>query len=158
MHLYGLTLGFLLPSLAFNAVAIPSALSSTPHLSPRNPSTNYLSERTDSLNSLLYIRDADEPSHAHAHGHSHGHANAAPIVQLNETEVLLYHAPTPPSYWSIDMDDHSSGETRYPTLMTLHALFMMLAFFGALPAGLFWSPPFTTTLLMVHSRNCSSFC
>ena len=136
MHLYGLTLSFLLPSLALYApdyaVAVPSVVSSSTNFAPRNPSSPDLSERTDVVSSLLYTRDSDE----HHHGHSHGHANAAPIVELNETEVLLHHAPTPPSYWSIDIDDHTSGETRYPTLMVLHALFLMLAFFGALPAGL----------------------
>ncbi|KAI0254928.1 hypothetical protein BJV78DRAFT_886943 [Lactifluus subvellereus] len=136
MHLYGLTLGLLLPSLALyaadHAVAVPSLISPPANFAPRNPSSSDLSERTDVVSSLLdlYVRDGDE------HGHGHGHANAAPIVELNETEVLLHHAPTPPSYWSIDIDDHTSGETRYPTLMVLHALFLTLAFFGALPAGI----------------------
>ncbi|KAI0303853.1 hypothetical protein BC826DRAFT_1089177 [Russula brevipes] len=68
--------------------------------------------------------------------HGHGHENAAPIVELNETEVLLYHAPTPPSYWSIDIDGLDPGKTRHPGLMALHASFMTLAFLGALPAGI----------------------
>ena len=137
MHLYGLTLGFLLPSLALyavdHAVAVPSVIA---NFAPQNPPSSDLSKRTDVVS---YSRDGDE----HGHGHGHGHGNAAPIVELNETEVLLHHAPTPPSYWSIDIDDHTSGETRYPTLMVLHALFLTVAFFGALPAGLSWSPPFS---------------
>jgi hypothetical protein len=130
MHLYGLTLGLLLPSLALYAtdyaLAIPYTVSSSPNLASRNPAD--LSGRTDVINSFPYVRDGDHPNHGH------GHAHPAPIIQLNETEVLLHHAPTPPSYWSLDIDN-TSGETRYPTLMILHALFMILAFFGALPAG-----------------------
>jgi hypothetical protein len=137
MHLYGLTLGLLLPSLALYAtdyaLAIPYTAPFPSNLAPRNPTD--LAGRTDVINSLLYIRDGDHPNH------DHGHAHAAPIVQLNETEVLLHHAPTPPSYWSLDIDN-SSGETRYPTLMISHALFMILAFFGALPAGSSASLPF----------------
>ncbi|KAH9998402.1 hypothetical protein BJV77DRAFT_1058788 [Russula vinacea] len=103
MHVYGLTLVFLLPSIALYAadsvVAGPSAID----------------------NEL---------------GHGHNHGNAAPVVQLNETELLLYHDPTPPSYWSIDIDDPDSGDKRHPSLMVLHSLFMMFAFLGALPAGI----------------------
>ena len=68
----------------------------------------------------------------HAHGHNH---HAQPIVQLNETDLLLYHAPTPPSYWSLDIDNIHPEEPRYPALMGLHILSMSAAFFGALPAG-----------------------
>ena len=126
MHLYGLTLGFLLPSLALYtadyAVAVPSLIASQVDLAPWNG----LSKRE------LYIRDGDE------HGHGHGHGNVAPIVELNETDVLLTHAPTPPSYWSIDVDGYRSGEAGHPGLMALHAIMMTLAFFGALPAGQRW--------------------
>jgi hypothetical protein len=127
MHLYGPTLAFLLPSLALYAadsvIAVDRAI--------RNPSSQDLAYRDadDSFPPLLYDRDGD-------HGHNHG--NAAPIVQLNETEVLLHHAPTPPSYWSIDFDDPDPGNARHPSLMVLHSLFMMLAFLGALPAGSSW--------------------
>jgi hypothetical protein len=135
MHLYGLTPAFLLSSFALYAadsvIATPSAIASSADLFVRDPSYSDLTERprsgVGSPSRLLYVRDGNE------HDHGHGHA---PIVQLNETEVLLYHAPTPPSYWTVDIDEHDSGNTRHPSLMALHALFMMLAFFGALPAGL----------------------
>jgi hypothetical protein len=138
MHLHGPTLAFLLPSsilyAANSVIATPSAIASSADLFVRDPSYSDLTERprsgVNSPSRLLYVRDGDE----HDHGHGHGHM--APIVQLNETEVLLYHAPTPPSYWTVDIDEHDSGNTRHPGLMALHALFMMLAFFGALPAGL----------------------
>jgi hypothetical protein len=68
-------------------------------------------------------------------GHSHHDSHSAPLGQLNETEVLMYHAPTPPSYWTIDIDDHNPGVSRYPGLMILHGLLMSLAFFVALPVG-----------------------
>ena len=136
MHLHGLTLGFLLPPLALYATDYAVAVPSSPvDLATRNPSSG-LSGREDvgASFSLLYIRDGGE----HGHGHGHGKASVAPIVELNETDVLLDHAPTPPSYWSIDIDRHG-GETRHPGLMALHGLMMMLAFFGALPAGQPWS-------------------
>ena len=126
MHLFGLTFAFLLPSLVQYTAAIPSAIAPS-------PDSYDLSDRVndhDSFSALLYGRDGDE------HGHSHG--NAAPIVHLNETEVLLYHDPTPPSYWSIDIDDPDSDSARHPSLMVLHSLFMTFAFLGALPAGSSW--------------------
>jgi len=99
-------------------------------LAERNPFSQDLSDRVDHSLPPLFERDGDE------HGHDHGHGHAAPLVELNETEVLLYHVPTPPSYWSIDIDDPDSGSARHPSLMLLHSLFMMLAFFVALPAGI----------------------
>src|SRR5882762_4975805 len=67
--------------------------------------------------------------------HSHHTSHAAPLVELNETEVSMYHSPTPPSYWTIDIDDHDTDVSRYPELMILHGLLMSLAFFVALPMG-----------------------
>jgi hypothetical protein len=149
MHLYGPTLAFLLPSFALYAadsvLAIPSAIVSPAELFVRNPSSPDLTRRlglgVGDSSPLLYVRDGDELGHGHGHGHGHG--NAAPIVQLNETEILLYHAPTPPSYWSIDIDidEPDPGNTRHPSLMAVHAVFMTLAFLGALPAGLSWPAP-----------------
>ncbi|KAI0751517.1 hypothetical protein C8Q80DRAFT_1099143 [Daedaleopsis nitida] len=78
---------------------------------------------------FLLPRDGD-----HAHG-GHGH-HARPIAELNETEVTLYHDPTPLSYYWIDIMESPVDETRYPGLMGLHILSMSLAFFGALPIGI----------------------
>lgn len=75
----------------------------------------------------LVRRDDD-----HMHGHNH---HAEPVLELNETELLLYHAPTPPSYWDIDFVEHEPDVSRYPGFMGLHIVFMSLAFFGALPVG-----------------------
>jgi hypothetical protein len=144
MHLHGLTLAFLLPSLALyaadSAIAIPSEIASPADLLARNPTYPGLMERAPEAVGdsppLLYVRDGDEDVHGHGHGHGHGHA--APIVQLNESEILLDHAPTPPSYWTIDIDESHPGNNRHPSLMALHALFMIFAFLGALPAGLSW--------------------
>ncbi|PCH41301.1 hypothetical protein WOLCODRAFT_137309 [Wolfiporia cocos MD-104 SS10] len=63
---------------------------------------------------------------------SHGQ----PLLVLNETEITMYHQPTPPSYWTIDLVDKLPGEHRYPWLMAVHVLSMSSAFFGALPAGI----------------------
>jgi hypothetical protein len=143
MHLYGLTLAFLLPSLALYAPVSVTAISPV-DLAERNPSSQDLSDRVDdSFPPLLFERDGDE--HGHGHGHVHGHA--APLVELNETEFLLHHSPTPPSYWSIDIDDPDPGNARHPSLMLLHCLFMMLAFFGALPAGSSWHTPIVASLV-----------
>ncbi|KAJ8595304.1 hypothetical protein M405DRAFT_909338 [Rhizopogon salebrosus TDB-379] len=62
--------------------------------------------------------------------------HGAPLTELNETEILQWHAPTPPSYWSIDIDDRDPSVLRYPGLMALHMVFMTLAFFVALPVGI----------------------
>ena len=49
----------------------------------------------------------------------------------------MYHSPTPPSYWSIDVDDpYNSDNPQRPGLMAAHVVFMSLAFFVALPAGI----------------------
>ena len=70
-----------------------------------------------------------------SHGHGgHGH-HAQPLTELNETEVTMYHDPTPDSYYWIDFVASPNDEPRYPGLMGMHALFMSLAFFGALPIG-----------------------
>lgn len=125
MRLHGL---LLVPFVAL--YVIDSVIAVPPNLVDRNPSPQELSDKVSFP--LLYGRDGGE------HGHGHGHGSAAPIVQINETDVLLYHDPTPPSYWSIDIDNPDSGNARHPSLMVLHSLFMMFAFFGALPAGSSW--------------------
>ena len=84
---------------------------------------------------LLVPRDG-----GHGHG-GHGSHHAAPLVELNETEVTMYHAPTAPSYYWIDIMESHTGEKRYPGLMAMHALFMSLAFFGALPIGVYARSP-----------------
>jgi hypothetical protein len=125
MRLHGL---LLVPSVALYAT--DSVIAVPPNLLNRNPFPQELSDKVTFP--LLYGRDGDE------HGHGHGHGSAAPIVQINETDVLLYHDPTPPSYWSIDIDNPDSGNAKHPSLMALHSLFMMFAFLGALPAGSSW--------------------
>ena len=70
------------------------------------------------------------------YGKRDGHHNhhAIPLLEINETEITMYHAPTPPSYYSIDWEDEGYEE-RYGGLMIAHGLFMSLAFFVALPMG-----------------------
>ena len=68
------------------------------------------------------------------HGH-HGHHDA-PLLELNETEVTMYHAPTPESYYTIDWEGALAGEgTRHPGLIVMHVILMCLAFFVALPVS-----------------------
>lgn len=59
-----------------------------------------------------------------------------PLTEINETEILMWHLPTPPSYWSIDIENPDPTVVRYPGLIALHVTFMILAFFVALPAGI----------------------
>ncbi len=108
-------LPFLVPALA--AAFVVAAPSSADEVAAR------------SLEESLTRRDGD-----HGHGHAHN-PHAQPIVMLNETEVLMYHQPTPDSYWSLDIDGVHPEEKRYPALMGMHILFMSAAFFGALPVG-----------------------
>jgi hypothetical protein len=63
----------------------------------------------------------------------HGHHHGEPLLEINETEITMYHAPTPPSYWSIDVDGADLSATRHPGLMMMHGVFMSLAFFVAFP-------------------------
>ncbi|RDB22739.1 putative membrane protein C3B8.06 [Hypsizygus marmoreus] len=67
--------------------------------------------------------------------HGHHNPHAAPLLQLNETEVTMYHAPTPESYYTIDWEGAGEG-TRHPGLILTHIIFMCLAFFVALPIGI----------------------
>ncbi|KAJ6629132.1 hypothetical protein B0H10DRAFT_1940012 [Mycena sp. CBHHK59/15] len=67
-------------------------------------------------------------------GH-HNHA-AAPLLELNETEVTVDHEPTPPSYYTIDWEDPQQASERHPGLIITHAILMCLAFFVFLPMGI----------------------
>ncbi|TCD66945.1 hypothetical protein EIP91_000723 [Steccherinum ochraceum] len=108
---------------------IPALAAAFAFAAPPSPHSEVALEHLDVApqhEALLYKRD----------GHGHHHMGA-PLTELNETEVLMYHAPTPPSYYTIDFEgDGPLNEKRYPGLMGLHVLFMGLAFFGALPIGI----------------------
>ena len=93
----------------------------------------------------------------HVRDDSHMHHSGQPMAEINETEILKWHLPTPPSYWSIDIEDHDPNVARYPGLVTLHAVFMSLAFFVSLPAGaLHFS--FTCSPVHLPLRNRSPLC
>jgi hypothetical protein len=87
------------------------------------PLSSHASPAPSIRNPVIHVRD---DSHMHMHSGS----------KINETEILQWHLPTPPSYWSIDIEDRDPNIARYPALIALHALFMSLAFFVALPAGM----------------------
>ena len=96
-------------------------------------------------------------------GHEHGHGHNAPLAEINETLILQWHKPTPPSYGTHDFDD-PDVTSKYPGLMGLHALFMSLAFFGALPIGTYARPvscaytqPHRAVFLHQTSRYCPTF-
>ncbi|KAL5530449.1 hypothetical protein ACEPAF_6707 [Sanghuangporus sanghuang] len=110
---------FLLPAAALLASATLAGVNALPE-------PNALIDRSlggsDSV--VLYARH-DE----------HVHAMHEPLLDLNETLILQWHKPTPPSYGTHDLEDQDVTH-KYPHLMALHAVFMCLAFFGALPIGI----------------------
>jgi hypothetical protein len=67
-------------------------------------------------------------------GHHH---KGAPLLELNETEIAMWHGPTPDSYYTIDWEGAGDHGTRYPALMMTHIVLMCLAFFVVLPVGKF---------------------
>ena len=81
-------------------------------------------------------------------GDGHHNPNAPPLIELNETEITMYHAPIPESYYTIDWDGAGEPGPRYPALIMTHVVLMCLAFFVALPMGknLMSSPPFSTLI------------
>jgi hypothetical protein len=72
-------------------------------------------------------------------GHGHGHGHLAPLLELDEAEILQNHAPDPLSYWEHDTtttpDDPHSQHPQYGRLMAAHVIAMSLAFFAVLPLG-----------------------
>jgi hypothetical protein len=130
---------FCLASLSANGVSAHALVRRTPL--PLSQDTPYLFGRDEG-------HGDDEHDHMHSHsdetkaqpmpsshGHSHGHGHGPPKVEINETDILLWHKPTPPSYGTHDFDD-LNATNRHPGLMGLHALLMSLAFFVALPIGM----------------------
>ena len=124
-------------SLAFSlaAATLLAALARTPQV---HAAPNALAEPEPYIDSDTYFRvrraDSNVLVARQGHDHAHGHGHAAPLLELNETDILRFHEPSPPSYGTHDFED-PDVEHKYPYLMGLHALFMGAAFFGALPIG-----------------------
>ena len=88
----------------------------------------------------------------------HGH-HKAPLLELNETEIHMYHAPTPPSYASVDFAPFDPAVTRHPGLIASHVIFISLAFFVALPIGSYPSfRPQVVKLIKSHGSYRNAFC
>jgi len=83
----------------------------------------------------------------------HHNQHAAPLLQLNETEIIVHHAPTPPSYYTIDWEGGGS-EKRHPGLLISHAVLMSLAFFLLLPVGKRFHSLFKTMGSASTIRHC----
>ncbi|KAJ3723135.1 hypothetical protein C8R42DRAFT_665389 [Lentinula raphanica] len=77
-----------------------------------------------------------EASLSRRDGDHHHMSHAAPLLELNETELTLNHQPIPESYYTIDFDDIEHASERHPGLMFMHAVTMMLAWFVMLPMGI----------------------
>ncbi|BGP24890.1 integral membrane protein [Rhodotorula toruloides] len=71
---------------------------------------------------------------AHSRGdeHARGHSHAKPLLELNETQILLTHSPDPPAYWDFDHSDEGK-----PAVLYVHIALMTLAYFVLLPLALF---------------------
>lgn len=85
---------------------------------------------------------------SHSHSHAHG---GTPLLTLNETQILLGHAPDPLSYFAWDVFGERQGfksgwgddafdivvyqGKSHGWLMGMHVIFMTAAYFGALPAS-----------------------
>jgi hypothetical protein len=65
----------------------------------------------------------------------HHRHKGGPLLVLNETEIAMYHTPTPNSYYTIDWEGAGEPGPRYPALMMTHIILMCLAFFVVLPIG-----------------------
>ncbi|TFK43381.1 hypothetical protein BDQ12DRAFT_674879 [Crucibulum laeve] len=115
-------------------VAAPSLLLATIYSSNVHGASASPAASTHDLRS--YLPTAESPYFLKRDGHGHHSHSSAPLLELNETEVIINHAPTPPSYYTIDWDGHLSNDTRHPGLIISHAIFMSLAFFVALPLGI----------------------
>lgn len=62
--------------------------------------------------------------------------HAAPLLEINETQILESHAPDPISYWIHDWELPSEeAKEKYRGLMVLHVVGMTVSFFGLLPVG-----------------------
>lgn len=113
----------ILPALAAAAASVAAG--------PSSPDSRSLERLPRSEH--LVPRDGD-----HGHGGHGGHSHhAQPLLELNDTEFIMAHGPTPPSYFWLDLKEPPADEKRYPGLMGLHALCMSMAFFVALPTGAF---------------------
>ncbi|GAA5947934.1 hypothetical protein JCM3765_007036 [Sporobolomyces pararoseus] len=90
--------------------------------------------------SSVYATPSSTVHSHHSHGggagggneHDHHHSREPPKLILNETEILLTHAPDPPSYLDLDQTDEGMAGT-----MIAHIVSMSLAFFGLLPLAIF---------------------
>ncbi|KAF8897397.1 cytoplasmic protein [Infundibulicybe gibba] len=104
------------------------------HAAPNDPSSTDVS--SDAFSPRMPEGLLEGASVIKRDGHHNHNPHASPLLELNETEVLMYHAPTPPSYYTIDWDNTDMSVSRHPGLMFAHAVFMCLAFFVALPVGI----------------------
>lgn len=116
---------------AFASLLIASVLFTT--LAHATPGKSYGQVAVREEPASLQVRTLDMKRDGHDY---HGVHHAEPLLQLNESEILMDHAPTPESYYTIDLEGADpSGATRHPGLMFAHAALMSLAFFAFLPIG-----------------------
>jgi hypothetical protein len=64
------------------------------------------------------------------------HHKVTPLLEIDESQVLPNHEPTPPSYYTADWEDEGH-QSRHGGLMIVHGVFMGFAFFVSWPLGAF---------------------
>ena len=146
----------IIPTFLFRIILLPPY--PVPSMAPRSliPCVLlivFFFQQTPAFSREIQVKDSGHLIRDGGHHHS---SHAQPILKLNETEVLQWHAPTPPSYYTIDWEEPQNGDKRYPGLILSHAVFMSLAFFIALPVGEFVSIQFTLALTELLHQVSSS--
>ena len=72
--------------------------------------------------------------HPHDDGAPASGTPLEPMLVLNETDLLLTHAPDPMSYWAHDFE-RGEQDPNWGGLMAVHVVGMTLAWFILLPVG-----------------------
>lgn len=84
--------------------------------------------------------DEDDDLHDLSHNnmaHDHSLPHSAPLIELNETMILLSHAPDPLSYWSHDFEAPEGQDfNNWRSLLILHVLGSVFASFILLPVAI----------------------
>ncbi|KZO92141.1 hypothetical protein CALVIDRAFT_487969 [Calocera viscosa TUFC12733] len=71
--------------------------------------------------------------------HSHASHDQPPLLELNETEILMWHDPDPPSYYEHDfghLDPEHGGGPSYIGFLVLHIVSLTFAYFVFLPLAI----------------------
>lgn len=96
---------------------------------PHSPANDTDAARPDS-HAVSEMASPAEHDHARPSGHDDHHSHNAPMTLINETFILLTHAPDPPAYYELE------GGAAHSSLLWAHILSSSVAFFGFLPLAM----------------------